>query len=94
MSKQISFSNFLDKLEEYEKTIWCTQLVANGRKALLSVYNGIDNEQLANLTDTFIDFVSLLSQCHPDSSPDTNHNLTLSVVKIYFFKINILKIKN
>lgn len=70
MSKQIIFSNFLNKLEEYENSnfVWCSELVANGRQTLLSVYNSIDTEQLTNLVESFTTFISLLTQYHSNSS--------------------------
>lgn len=83
MSKQIIFSNFLNKLEEYENSnfIWCADLVANGRQTLLSVYNSIDNEQLTNLVESFTTFISLLTQCNPNSSlSNENNNLTQNEV--------------
>ncbi|XP_025196325.1 postreplication repair E3 ubiquitin-protein ligase RAD18-like [Melanaphis sacchari] len=57
-------------LEEYENihAKWCAELIANGRKTLLSISNIIDNDLLINLMDNFMRFVSLLAQYHPDSS--------------------------
>jgi hypothetical protein len=77
MSKQIIFSNFLNKLEEYENSnfIWCADLIANGRQTLLSVFNSIDNEQLTNLVESFTKFLSLLTQYNPNSLTNENNIL-------------------
>lgn len=68
MSKQIIFSNFLIKLEDYEKeqASLFTEFISNGRQILQSISNSIDKDQLINLTDSFMGFLSLLSQCHPN----------------------------
>ncbi|CAH1721118.1 unnamed protein product [Aphis gossypii] len=67
MSQQ--FLNSFNILEEYENihAKWCAELIANGRKTLLSLRNIIDNDLLINLMDSFMKFVSLLSQCDPNS---------------------------
>jgi len=69
MSKQTNFSNFLSKLEEYENVndFLCIQLIASGRQILQSLYNSINNEQLTNLTDSFMKFMSLLPHYHSNS---------------------------
>lgn len=82
MSKRIDFSNFLTKLEEYENVFaWCTKLIENGRQALQSVSNYIDNEHLTKLMDSFMSFILLLAQCNPNLSDEKNSLIsTQSVV--------------
>lgn len=75
MSKQISFSIFLDQLEEYENVnpLRCSKLIENGRQIFQSIYNRTDEDHLINLMNSFIHFVSLLAQCHSNSlSEDEN----------------------
>lgn len=64
MSKQIHFSKFLNKLEEYENDHgkWCSKLLTVGRQTIESVSNNIDDKQLTNLTQSFMEFVTLLTQ--------------------------------
>ncbi|XP_060836072.1 E3 ubiquitin-protein ligase LNX-like [Rhopalosiphum padi] len=66
------FFNNLNILEEYENihAKWCAELIANGRQTLLSICNIIDNDLLISLMDSFMRFVSLLAQCHPNSLSD------------------------
>jgi len=80
MSKQTNFSKFLSKLEDYENDILCIQFIASGRQILQSVYNSINNEQLTNLTDSFMKFLSLLSQYHPNSLLHEENAFTLHEV--------------
>ncbi|XP_016663524.1 E3 ubiquitin-protein ligase rnf8-B [Acyrthosiphon pisum] len=63
------FLNSFNILEEYENVHakWCAELIANGRQTLQSICNIIDNDLLRNLMDSFMKFVSLLAQCHPNS---------------------------
>ena len=66
------FFNNLNILKEYENihAKWCAELISNGRQTLLSICNIIDNDLLISLMDSFMRFVSLLAQCHPDSLSD------------------------
>jgi len=82
MSKQTTFSRFLSKLEEYENTHddMYIQLISNGRQILQSVYNKVNNEQLTNLSESFINFMSLLTQCHSNSLLDKKNDVTLHTV--------------
>lgn len=82
MSKQVIVSNFLIKLEDYEKkqASWFTELISNGRKIFQSISNSIDEDQLKNLTDSFMGFLSLLSQCHPNLLSNEENILTQSEV--------------
>lgn len=78
MSKQTIFSHFLSKIEEYENMhdSLYIQLITNGRQILQTIYNSVDNEQLTNLTDSFMKFMSLLAQCHSDSLLNKENALT------------------
>lgn len=82
MSKQISFSIFLDQLEEYENVyaLWCSKLIENGRQIFQSVYEHTDEKHLINLMNSFIHFVSLLAQCNSNSLPDDENIVKPSVV--------------
>lgn len=80
MSKQISFSIFLDQLEEYENVLWSSKLIENGRQTFQSIYNHTDEEQLMNLMNSFIHFVSLLTQCHSNSL-SVDENIDENIVK-------------
>lgn len=73
MAKEINLSKFLSKVEEYENMpdLWCAKLVANGRQTIQSVCNNINNEELTNLMDSFMKFVSLLTQCNPNYTKTT-----------------------
>lgn len=89
MSKDISFSIFLDTLEDYENVhaVWCSELIANGRQALQSVFNHVDYEDLTNLMDSFMHFVSLLSQCNSNSFSDKKKPFIPSEVYKYIFNL-------
>jgi len=67
-----TFLNSFNILEEYENVHakWCAELIANGRQTLQSICNIIDIDLLKKLMDSFMKFVSLLAQCHPNSLSD------------------------
>jgi len=73
MAKEINLSNFLSHVKEYENMhdLWCAKLVANGLQSIQSVCNNINNEELTNLMDSFMKFVSLLAQCKPNYNKST-----------------------
>lgn len=82
MSKKLSFSIFLDQLEEYENVhaLWCSKLIESGRETLQSIYNHTDKEQLIAVMNSFIYFISLLAECHSNSLLDNENYVKSSEV--------------
>lgn len=72
MSKLLTFPNFLSKLEEFEKkhTSQCAKLIENGRQIFQSICHDINKEHLTNLMESFMNFVTLLTQCYTNSSEE------------------------
>jgi len=102
MSKQIPFSDFLSKLEEYEHLhSWCAKLIADGRYSIQSVCNNIDSMQLTNLMDSFMKFVILLTQCDPNSLSNVKNstlipnevNVRINTYYLYFSFIFYTRLK-
>lgn len=83
MLKQIMFSDFLTKLNKFERdnNLQCTDLIANGRQTVLNMCNHTNNiEHLTKLMDGFLEFISSLTICVSNSTENEVQFAPLEVV--------------